>query len=383
LNKKSRYIARLNLSLLIVIISKICSAQVPDSTASDSVLLKQIEAQMQANTQPPPQQTRSGATANPDIGVIGDFQASYLSRGKKNLNFYLNETEVSLQATVDPYARGDFFLSFGRDPETGKYGVNVEEGYLTTLSLPAKLQLKVGKFKEAVGRINPMHAHALPFIDLPNAYVNYFGDGLNDEGASLSWLIPNKKFYQELVFQVTSGASESPTFARGETNRMIYLGHLKNSFTLSDDATLEVGLTGITGPNDSARITNMGAADFTYKWKPVKMNTYRSLTWQSEFYFNHANYSATESRNSFGLYSFIQYQLAKRWFLTGRYDYAQKPYDKSIVEQAYSLTTGWYATEFSKIELEGKTTDDNLSSRYYQGWLRWIFVIGAHGAHQY
>jgi hypothetical protein len=89
------------------------------------------------------------------------------------------------------------------------------------------------------------------------------------------------------------------------------------------------------------------------------------------------------SINSFGLYSFLQYQLAKRWFLTGRYDYAQKPYDKNIVEQAYSLTGGWYATEFSKIELEGKTTDDNVAKRFYQAWLRWIFVIGAHGAHQY
>jgi len=337
---------------------------------------------MQQNTQAPAPQTRSVINVNPDIGVIGDFQGSYISRGKKNINAYLNETEVSLQAAVDPYARADFFISFARDPETGKYGVEVEEGYLTTLSLPARLQLKVGKFKEAVGRINPLHAHALPFIDMPNAYVNYFGDGLNDEGASLSWLLPTQKVYQELIFQVTSGTSESPIFNRGETNRLLYLGHLKNSFTLSDNATLEIGFTGITGPNDSARATNMGAADVTYKWKPVKLNTYKSLTWQNEFYYSHANYSATDSRNSFGLYSFIQYQLAKRWFLTGRYDYAQKPFDRSIVEQAYSLTAGWYATEFSKIELEGKTTDDTLG-RYYQGWLRWIFVIGAHGAHQY
>jgi hypothetical protein len=144
-----------------------------------------------------------------------------------------------------------------------------------------------------------------------------------------------------------------------------------------------LGLTGISGPNDSSHITNIAAADLTYKWKPVQMNTYRSVTWQSEFYYGHANLMANLSVNSFGLYSFLQYQLAKRWFLTGRYDYAQKPNDKDIVEQAYSLTTGWYATEFSKIELEGKTTDDNVAKRYYQAWLRWIFVIGAHGAHQY
>jgi hypothetical protein len=83
------------------------------------------------------------------------------------------------------------------------------------------------------------------------------------------------------------------------------------------------------------------------------------------------------------LYSFIQYQLAKRWFLTGRYDYAQKPFNRSVVEQAYSLTAGWYATEFSKMEIEGKTTDESVGSRYYQVWMRWIFVIGTHGAHQY
>lgn len=362
-------------------------AQVPtDSTAADSILLKQIEQQMQSNNQqvPQPQQARSTLSFNPDIGVIGDFQGSYISRGKRNFDAYLNETEISLQAAVDPYVRADFFLSFARDPVTGKYGVEVEEGYLTTLSLPAQLQLKLGKFREAIGRINTTHPHALPFIDLPNAYVNYFGDeGLNDEGLSLSWLVPNKKFYQELIFQATSAHSESPTFFRGENNRFIYLGHLKNFFTLSDNATLELGLTGLTGPNDSSRTTSIAAADLTYKWKPVQMNTYRSLTWQSEFYYGHANLFDGFSINSLGLYSFVQYQLSKRWFLTGRYDYAQKPYDKTIVEQAYSLTAGWYATEFSKIEFEGKTTDDNIDKRFYQAWLRWIFVIGAHGAHQY
>jgi len=166
-----------------------------------------------------------------------------------HVDAYLNETEISLQAAVDPYLRADFFLSFGRDPETKKYGVEVEEGYLTTLSLPAQLQLRLGKFKEAVGKINPVHAHALPFIDMPNAYVNYFGEGgLNDEGLSLSWLVPNKKFYQELTFQATSGLSESPVFYRGDNNHFLYLGHLKNFFTLTDDATLELGVTGITGP---------------------------------------------------------------------------------------------------------------------------------------
>ena len=78
---------------------------------------------MQSN-EPPPQQTRSTLTFNPDIGVVGDFQSSYISKGKRNFDAYLNESEISLQAVVDPYIRADFFLSFGRDAETGKYGVD-------------------------------------------------------------------------------------------------------------------------------------------------------------------------------------------------------------------------------------------------------------------
>ena len=370
--------------LFTIIIHLQTNAQViKDSTVQDSALLKQIELMMK-NNQPIPAKPRSKISFNPDIGVIGDFQGSYISSGKKNIDAYLNETELSLQAEVDPYLRGDFFISFGRDPASGKYGVEVEEAYLTTLSLPFKLQLKAGKFKQAVGRINPLHAHALPFIDLPNAYVNYFGDGgLNDEGLSLSWLLPNKTFYQELIFQVTSGRSESPIFKQSQGNRFVYLGHLKNFFTLNDNTTFEFGLTGISGPNDSSLVTNMGAADITFKWKPVKMNTYRSLTWQSEIYFSGAEYTSTITKSSFGLYSFLQYQIAKRWFMTGRYDYAQKPYDKSINEQAYSLTAGWNATEFSKIEFEAKTTELTNQARFYQAWLRCIFIIGAHGAHQY
>jgi len=381
----SKYFVTVFLFLVLITISNICLSQVTaDSTSKDSLLLKQIEEQMKATPPPVTQQTRSSLSFNPDIGVIGDFRGSYISKGQKNFDLYLNETEVSLQAAVDPYARADFFLSFARDPETGKYGVEVEEGYLTTLSLPARLQLKVGRFRSAVGRVNTVHPHALPFIDMPNAYVNYFGEeGLKDEGLSLSWLLPTKAFYQEILFQVTSGYSESPAFARSEGNRMLYVGHLKNFFTINDDNTLELGLTGISGPNDSARVSNMGAIDLTYKWKPVKLNTYHSLTWQSEFYFNRADLMDNYSMSSFGMYSFIQYQLAKRWFLTGRYDYGQKPYDKTLKENAFSLTAGWYATEFSKLEFETKTTDDNIDKRFYQAWLRWIFVIGAHGAHQY
>jgi hypothetical protein len=60
------------------------------------------------------------------------------------------------------------------------------------------------------------------------------------------------------------------------------------------------------------------------------------------------------------------------------------------VQQSASLTFGWLATEFQKIEIEGKYTtmnealpENNNEKNFWQAYLRWIFVIGSHGAHQY
>lgn len=370
--------------LLQVSYTKKASAQiVNDSTVTDSVLLQQIVAEMAAGA-PAVSASRSPVSANPDISAIGDFQASLNSETEKKYDLYLHEAEVSMQAVVDPYIRADFYFSFGRDPETLKYGVEVEEGYLTTLSLPAQLQLKAGKFRQALGRVNTVHPHALPFIDVPNALVNYFGaDGLNDEGLSLSWLLPNHRFYQELTGQVTAGFSETPSFERSAGNRFVYLAHLKNFWDLSPNATLELGLSVVTGPNDSLGTTNIAAADLTYKWKPVRLNTYHSLTWQSEFFYSNADLGASHTVNSFGLYSFLSYQLAKRWMATVRYDYSQQPFSSKATEQAGSATVEWYATEFQKIGLEGKVTDPSDRDTFFESWVRWIFIIGSHGAHQY
>ena len=350
----------------------------------DSVLLKQIEQQLKSSGQTStPVQARTAPSTLPDISVVGDFQASYKNNVKRNFDAGINEAELSLQSVVDPYARADFFITVGRDPVTGKFSTDLEEGYLTTLSLPAHLQLKVGKFKSAMGRINPVHSHALPFISLPDAYQNYFGEGINDEGMSLSWLVPNPVFYQELLVQVTDGPIDNPSFSRSVGNTYFELAHLKNFFDLSANATLELGFSGMTGENSFNLRTNIAAIDLTYKWKPVQYNTYRSFTWQSETYFSNANISKDKAKNTYGMYSFINFQFSKRLFFTGMYSYSNKPYSASTVENSYSATIGWYATEFQKLEIEGKTTSSNMEKEQNQILLRWIFVIGTHGAHQY
>jgi len=371
-------------AVLFLSVSVIAFSQNDSISKADSGLLKQIEQQL--NSKEPaslPVQVRTSPSTLPDISVIGDFQASYKNNVKRNLDAGINEAELSFQSVVDPYARADFFFTMARNPVTGKFSEDLEEGYLTTLSLPFHLQLKAGKFKSAMGRINPVHSHALPFISLPAAYENYFGEGINDEGVSLSWLVPNSLFYQELVVQFTDGPIDNPSFSRSVGNTYFELAHLKNFFDLSANATLELGFSGMTGSNFFNLRTNIAAMDLTYKWKPVQFNTYQSFTWQSEVYFSNANISKENIVNSFGMYSFINFQFSKRMFFTGMYSFSNKPYSASTRENSYSATIGWYATEFQKIEIEGKTTSSNMEKEQNQILLRWIFVIGTHGAHQY
>ena len=91
----------------------------------------------------------------------------------------------------------------------------------------------------------------------------------------------------------------------------------------------------------------------------------------------------TATVNSFGFYSFLEYQMARRWFGTLRYDFSELPNSSSFKENSVSFTAEWLATEFSKIGVEVKYNEFNTQDNSFQAWLRWIFIIGAHGAHQY
>ncbi len=377
-----------NLLLALMLFARQLFAQT-DSLNSDSLLLLQIQNDMKEAAAPPTIQQRIAASANPDISAIGDFRGYYRSYGKHNFDAALHETEFSFQSVVDPYARADFFYSVAEDEKTGEFSGEIEEGYLTTLSLPGHLQLKAGRFKEQMGRINPVHAHALPFIDMPDAYVNFFGeDGFKGDGLSLSWLLPNHSFFQELTVEATN-VSEGPSFERSAGNNYLYNAHLKNFWDLTDNATLELGLSGMTGENLMKKITNIGAIDLTYKWKPIRYNTYKSVTFQNELYYSQAALDSS-TVNAIGFYSLLNVQIAKRSFLAGRFDYSNNPYSAKFVQESGSLTLGFLATEFQKIEIEGKYTTMNTAlaendnqKKFVSAYLRWIFVIGSHGAHTY
>lgn len=328
--------------------------------------------------------TVSNSLMNPGIGVIGDLRANYHDQEQRKFQFQFEEAEISFISSVDPYARADFYVSFARNEE-GEYAGSLEEAYLTTLSLPFDFRLKAGRFRLAVGRFNTVHPHSLPFTDTPAPITAFLGDeGLIDDGLSLNWLIPNPwGFYQDIDIGISNVSMETPLFAPPEAGRYLFTAHLKNFWETDENTTIELGLTGLTGPNHLAYTSTLGAVDLTVKWKPLQLNRYKSLVWQSEFFFNSYGIEDGNTIESWGFYSFLTYQIGERWFVTGRYDYTNPPLTPEVVDRTISGTLGWYATEFQKIEIGGRTLSSNVAQDRTEFTLRWVFVIGAHGAHQY
>ncbi|RMF67648.1 MAG: hypothetical protein D6743_04585 [Calditrichaeota bacterium] len=399
-------------------------SQLSDSTRSTakSETEKELEAELArelaqgaAPAQQPQQKTQAPAgisqqtlsarrkffqNMNPNISVIGTIlgAASSLDALDRNVDLAFQEGEFSFQAAVDPYAKADVFISFGKEveaplvpePDTsepmGPSGLEpeIEEAYVTLLSLPFSTQLKAGKFRSRFGKINETHPHAYNFINTPLMYTNFLGaDGLNDEGISINWLLPNAAFFQELTFQVTSGPLESSGFARAEDNHLLYLGHLRNLFDLNENTTLELGFTGLVGPNNSeGQTTKIFASDLTVKWKPLRFNRYKSIEWMSEFLVSKHD-GVERDVTSIGLYSFLRYQVAKRWFLGAKYDYSEFPEFSDLHHQAFSGIVQFFTTEFQKFELEYRYNQGDFFSDFSDIKMRAVFVIGSHGAHQY
>ena len=357
-----------------------------DSTAVDSVLMKQLEQQMQPAAPAPaaPPIARSAPTTNPDMSAIGDFRSLYNSDGKRNVELYFNQLEVQMASVVDPYARANFLFSFSKDTASGNFSSDIEEATLTSIDLPYSLEVTLGKFKPHFTKVNTLHPHAFSFVDFPSMLTRYFSDeGLFMEGVSASWLVPNPSdFYQELDVEI--GRSEANnTLDQGNANKLTYVGHLKNFFELTDNATLEFGLSGLSGVNAQQSTTTMGGIDITYKWKPVQFNTFQSFTWQTEAIVCNTSTLAATNVQTYGAYSFVEYQIEKRTFLGAQYDYSALPGNKNNEDRVSSLLIRFQPTEFQILALEFQRDNRSYAADANQVVLRAIFVIGSHGAHAY
>ncbi|MEK7742772.1 MAG: hypothetical protein AAB578_00145, partial [Elusimicrobiota bacterium] len=129
--------------------------------------------------------------------------------------------------------------------------------------------------------------------------------------------------------------------------------------------------------------STLAGLDMTFRWKDPSRAIYRSALWQTEVLWSKRGAAGDSSVGTFGLFSHMECQFARRWRAGARYDYTQLPADRSAHEAGGLAYLTFMPTEFSLVSLQGRRalrfdrTHENL------GMLKVTFNIGPHGAHPY
>ncbi len=320
----------------------------------------------------------------PEIAVVVDGALGYttLSTEQQELTAgllprhkawpVLQEVELAFQATIDPYVRGDVFLTFG--PE----GVEVEEAYFQTLSLPWGLQVKAGQIYSPFGRTSQFHRHQWTFVDQPLSMQRLVGaEGLSGAGGDLSWLAPLPWFAElHLAYQATRpGFDEEAAQVTGVTRLIQY-------FELSDSATLGVGLSwALFQAEAPEQWKNLAGADLYVKFRDPASRA--SVVLQGEVYGRQlGEQSFGEAR--WGGYGQAVWRLDRNWELGARYDNAPAPVAYAGgTQETWTALGSWYTSEFFRLRLQPSLVLLPGGESGFQGLLSFEFTIGAHAAHPF
>jgi hypothetical protein len=369
----------------------------PPPSAEDQKLLKEIEAATAApanatakpdTTAPAPadqgkQSSFFSNIYNPAMSVNGLFLGSFSSDktpppGDAQSGIAIQEMEVQVLANVDPYLSANVVLSM-----PGGTNIGVEEGWLALTPQPLGIGLRAGMLKVPFGRENMTHTHALPFIDRSLIGTAVFGDGLGEVGVEGTYLVP-VSWYMLVTAEVLNG-DNGVAFNSPNGRDLAYFGALKNVFDLSDDATAELQASYVAGKNAALQVSQVAGAHLVLKWKPAYASTTRSAVLTFEGIYSHVPTATVSdsSVDSYGFYSYAQWQLAQRWYLGGRYEYL-RPAGPAPVGMRESAILVFAPSEFSAFRLQFNVHQPGASlSQVFEGLLQANFTLGAHPAHSY
>lgn len=333
--------------------------------------------------------------ANPAIG----FNALFLVQAARDLHEpygpQFQESEISLLSTVDPYWSLWANIVFAPD------GVDPEEVYATTTKIPT-IQLKVGKLRATFGKHGLLHTHAFPFVQAPVIMANTIGEeGFKAAGMEAAWLTP-MSWYCELtggIYQAAGADAERPLdFGSSEHDNVPYLGHLKNEVDLSDNTTMELGASALSGKGTDGYRHAAYGADLTLRNVPLRRSNQRGWILQGEYIEKGSYPGGNYSREQHGWYASFQYRWSQIWWTGLRAEEAFDSFTDVLTDPSTgdpvpgrirraSVNIAWTPSEFSFVRLEysiARADDgDGRSPLDRRLMVQMCYTIGYHPAHAY
>jgi hypothetical protein len=344
------------------------------------------------------------AKLNPNLSFILDVGAAWFDKANhlKQNGHAMNDSGIMLQglelaasASVDPYFRFDLFYQL-KDTE-------IEEAFLTTLSLPWNLQARAGLMNAAFGRQNPQHLHTWNFVDPPLSHTRFMGDEhFRGPGVELSVLLP-LPWYLNFIGQAfgttASLGFNSATFGSSETNSkkrisgfgdLLYVLRMENFFELTTDWSLLVGFSEGLGqsPFVPDGRTYLHGCDIYVKWRPISTGQGNfALALTVEYLIRDTQIEDGRLRDHGG-YIQLDALLTNRWMMGLRIDttdlWQGAAPDVPGWQRRASLSLTFLPTHFSKLRLQGDFGQDKdhhgLGSAVF---LQAEVSAGEHGAHKF
>jgi hypothetical protein len=386
-------------------------------------------AQLGAPSTPAAPASRADGAAdsafNPAIGVIfqgqawnydndpGDYSIpGFPLGGEAGLGaegLSLGETEIDISANVD-----DKFTAWLTVPvviEDGESAIEIEEAWLQTLSLPAGLSARFGRFFSGIGYLNSKHAHAWDFVDQPLPYQAFLGDQYLDDGVQVRWIAPTNRFL-EVGAEVLRGG-RYPAGGAGNSGfggRSIFFN---TGGDVGSDHSWLAGLSWLatesierlSGDEDDPLFftgdSTTAIAQFVWKWAPQGNWKQRNFVFQSEFMWRNEDGAYTLAglaplaydSDQRGWYAQAVYQPFPRWRFGTRIDALSLDdpgaaftgtalADAGSDPRRYSLMVDWSNSEFSRLRLQYTRDEAGMSDDNQYG-LQYTMSIGAHGAHSF
>jgi len=396
-----------------------------------------VEEQVQAKP-------RSGENSfNPAISLV--LQGGYASYSEDPEEFHFEgmplggeaglqdeglalwETELTASANIDNLFYGQ--ATIGLHTHEGEIEVDVEEAFVDTLSLPAGLGVRFGRFYSSVGYLNEKHTHAWDFADAPLAYQAFLGGQYRDDGLRASWVAPIDALFVEVGAEALRGDSYPGGGNSGDFGAVHHLfanvgGDIgqNNSWQLGA-SRMEVDVEersagGHAHDHGGESPTFNGDSDLTVLdavWK-TDLGGERALILQGEYFWRDENGQVALSEGAGdalfdydgeqdGWYLQGVFQFNRQWRAGMRYDHLSADNNLAMVsnttgeadddtfeESGYQSSShdphrwaamvDWSPSEFSRLRLQ-YVRDDSREETDDQVFLQYIMTLGAHGAHQF
>jgi len=346
----------------------------------------------------------SAATHDPSTAPIPGFALGDDARGIQR-GFSLGESEINLNANIDPFLFGWLNLSFPNNNQ-----VSVEEAYLQTTSLGEGFTLKAGQFFSGIAYLNEQHSHNWSFSDASLPYRVFLNGQYGDMGLQARWLAPTNIFLEFGAEVFRGDAFPSGGAANNGMGTQTFFVHAGDD--INESSSWLVGLSYLHANADRRETTNdlfpgtadvfsgsndLGIVSLVYKWAPGGNLLLRNLILSGEFFFDREDGAFNGIRlkdyQRTGWYLQGVYQFMPRWSFGLRYaqlgtngvpeDLKGSTLDDlGHIPRTESALLEFDTSEFGRIRLQ-YTHDDANVQPLDQVLLQYTIIYGPHPAHRY